>query len=130
MSCASFTVCSSVLTNSTFVGMAVFLPRRRAYDVSPPRLLVGGGWGRDSKRERHRSYPPARMVAAVFSATISTGMFRLAHGTVGIRDASHTRKPSTPITRALGSVTAMRSDGSPIRHDPHGCQVPLTRRRR
>ena len=29
-----------------------------------------------------------------------------------------------------GSVTAMRSEGSPMRHDPHGCQVPFTRFRR
>src|SRR5581483_7624351 len=39
------------------------------------------------------------MLAAIFSADISTGKFVLAHGTTGKIEASTTRKPWTPLTR-------------------------------
>jgi hypothetical protein len=40
------------------------------------------------------------------SAIMMVGIFVLAQGIDGISDASHTRKPSTPRTEPLASVTA------------------------
>jgi hypothetical protein len=65
------------------------------------------------------------MVAAVFSAIISTGTLRFALGTVGISDASQTRSPSTPITRAWASVTANdNQEVGRVRQERHSWMHP------
>ena len=43
---------------------------------------------------------------AIFSATMTVGMWVFPLGTVGMRDASPTRKPSTPATSTRNSTTS------------------------
>ena len=45
-----------------------------------------------------------RIVAAIFSPTIIVGRLVLAHGTIGMIEASQTRNPPTPYTRADGEL--------------------------
>ena len=66
------------------------------------------------------------MAAANFSATMMTGMCVLPLGTVGMIDASATRKPSTPWTRPVGSQLRAGHRCDPMRHVPHIWPVPVT----
>ena len=42
------------------------------------------------------AYRPDRMKSAIFSPTMMVGMLVLAQGTVGMIEASQTRRPATP----------------------------------
>src|SRR5581483_7673660 len=57
-----------------------------------------------------------RIMAAPFSAIMMVGALVLAVVTVGMTEASTTRRPARPRTFSLGSTTAIGS--SPIRHVP------------
>lgn len=94
--------------------------------AEPPRRFTGG-----AKRIGRAGLYARRMIpSAILSATMSTGMFRLAQGMVGITEASHTISPSTPMTAPVGSHTAIGSPASPMRQVPQGCHTPPTCRRR
>ena len=76
-------------------------------------------------------YASFRIRSLIRSAIIMIGTFGFAQGIVGMIDASQTRSPSTPITRAgTVAVTAYGSRGSPIRQVPLACQIPVTVARR
>src|SRR5260221_4827161 len=62
-----------------------------------------------------------RIRSAAFSAIMMTAALVLPPGTVGITEASTTRKPAMPRTRSFGSSTA--SDPAPIAQVPTGCCV-------
>lgn len=66
----------------------------------------------------------ALTISAIRSAIMMIGMLVLARGMLGINEPSQTRKPVTPRTRPLWSVTAPMSSPAPMRHVPVGCQVP------
>ena len=57
------------------------------------------------------------------------GKLVLAHGTLGMIEASATRKPWTPSTRADASVTASGSSARPMRQVQDACQCPSTAER-
>ena len=66
------------------------------------------------------------IAAEIFSATMMVGMLVLARGTVGMIEASTTRRPSKPRTRPTRSTTASRSVEAPIRHVPATWNMPAT----
>src|ERR1044072_5264186 len=47
-----------------------------------------------------RDYRPSRTIAATFSPIMMVGKLVLAHGTLGMIEASATRRPATPSTGA------------------------------
>src|SRR5262245_16517162 len=64
--------------------------------------------------------------AAIFSATMMVGMLVFPRGTVGIIEASATRRPGIPRTRPAVSTTAWQSFAAPMRQVPTGWNVPAT----
>jgi 4-amino-4-deoxy-L-arabinose transferase-like glycosyltransferase len=81
---------------------------------------------RPNTLDRNRMNAGAAIAAEIFSATMMVGMLVLARGTVGISDASTTRRPSMPCTRPAGSTTASRSSAGPIRQVPATWNMPAT----
>ncbi len=94
------------------------------------------GWGHSPRSYRCSSvcvlaldiFASALIRSATRSAIIRVGTLVFAQGIDGIREASHTRSPWTPITLASPVVTACGSSARPMRQVPEGCQVPPTLR--
>ena len=66
------------------------------------------------------------MRSATRSAIMMVGVLVLARGIVGMREASQTRRFSTPNTRPWPSVTAIGSSERPILQVPEACHTPPT----
>jgi len=66
------------------------------------------------------------IASAIFSAIITVGMLVLAVGSVGINEASTTRRLPMPITRPPVSTTDSGSSSRPMRQVPDACHSPTT----
>src|SRR5699024_3259096 len=88
----------------------------------PESLIHGCGllWCRILKLTQCWALASARMNSDARSATMMMGALVLPDTSVGMMDASTTRKPWTPCTLSSWSTTAMASDRGPIFAVPEG----------
>src|SRR5262249_28166650 len=96
------------------------------------RVVELDGHGCGSTRLDRRVKPagsryPASTRSAAFSPIMMQGALVLALTSVGMIEASATRKPASPCTFSLSSTTAMGS--LPILQVPTGCHTVLAVRR-